>query len=283
MTAEMGTAEGHDEPPSDDGGALPVHVRRQRILERVNASTFVRVSDLSEAFNLSSVTIRSDLAALEKRGRIRRIRGGAIPRTLGEHEAPLDENVGANATEKAAIGAAAAARIENGQSLMLDAGSTTTAVAQALVDREELQDVTVFTNGLTVALALEPALPRIRTVVTGGSLRAMQHSLVEPLAMGMVDRLRVHTAIIGGNGAEPDAGFTTVSIEEADVKQKMLAAADARIFVLDGSKIGAASLYRVCEIDDADELITGESANPVSVESLRDAGLSVSVATGPTY
>src|SRR5439155_12183441 len=106
-------------------GDIPVEVRRNQMLGLVKAKEFVRVSDLSTRFRVSEVTVRGDLDALAERGQIRRVRGGAMPRTLPHPERPFEEMQGARVDEKAMIGRAAASLVSHGETVILDVGTTT--------------------------------------------------------------------------------------------------------------------------------------------------------------
>ena len=162
----------------------------------------MRVRDLSARFGVSTVTVRTDLQSLESHGRVRRIRGGAMPPGIERAEQPFEVAEHDLASEKAAIGGCAAALVADGDTVLLDVGTTTTAIARALVARADLREVTVVTNGLTVALVLERAWPRISVVVTGGTLRPLQHSLVNPLGTVLLDGLNASIAFIGCNGVD---------------------------------------------------------------------------------
>ena len=244
--------------------------RRARMLAVIQEQAFARVSDLSDRFGISEVTVRNDLAALAERGRIHRVRGGAIPRAALGHERPFEESVTSHALEKLAIGRAAAEVIGDGDSVIIDVGTTAVAAAHALVDRTELRDVVVFTNGLKTALELEHAVPRITVVVLGGTLRPLQHSLVDPLATHILERVSVGTLLLGCNGVHPTGGVTNINLPEAEIKRRMLEIASRRIVLADGSKIGRIELAHLCRADEIDMVITGESANEAIVESLRE-------------
>ena len=123
----------------------------------------------------------------------------------------------------------------DGDTVLLHVGTTTTAIARALVARADLRDVTVVTNGLTVALVLERAWPRISVVVTGGTLRPLQHSLVNPLGTVLLDGLNASIAFIGCNGVDGAGGVTNVNLPEAEVKRAMLLSARRPVVVADGS------------------------------------------------
>jgi DeoR family transcriptional regulator, aga operon transcriptional repressor len=244
-------------------------LRRDRMLAVIREHDFVRVGELSERFGISEVTVRSDLDALASRGEVHRIRGGAIPRTLPDKERPFEEQETSFAEEKVAIGRAAAQLVRDGETVLMDVGTTTAAAARALTARTELRNVTVFTNGLKTALELEAAAPRITVVLLGGTLRPLQHSLVEPMATLILDQINVHTVFLGCNGVDPTAGVTNVNLPEAEVKKRMLRAASRRVVLADGSKIGRVELAHLCPIEEVDLLITGESADEGVVEALR--------------
>lgn len=257
---------------------LPAALRRERMLELIGRTGFVRVGDLSEAFQVSDVTVRSDLDVLDGQQSIRRVHGGAVLRTAGQREPSFEEALESSAEEKRRIGAVAAASVVSGSSVLLDVGTTTAAIARALADRDDLADVTVITNGLTIALELERAIPRFQVVVTGGTLRPLQHSLVEPLASVLLERMHADVAFIGCTGVHPVGGVTNVNLPESDLKRVMVAAAGRAVVVADGSKLGRRHLGRIAAIGEVDGLITGESADEREVAALRDAGLPVTVA-----
>ncbi len=146
--------------------------------------------------------------------------------------------------------------------MLIDVGTTAAAAARAIAARTELDDVVVFTNGLKTALELEPASPRITVVVLGGTLRPLQHSLVDPLATLILEQISVKTVLLGCNGVDPVGGVTNINLPEAEVKKRMLAVASRRIVLADGSKLGRVEVARLCGIDDVDMVITGRSADP---------------------
>ncbi len=220
--------------------------RRDRMLAMINERAFVRVDELSSQFGVSEVTARSDLAVLSERGQIVRIRGGAMPRGGLGQERPFEEALASFAIEKLAIGRAAAALIQDGESVIIDVGTTALAAARALAARTELQDVVVFTNGLKTALELEPAIPRLSVVVLGGTLRPLQHSLVEPLATRLLEQVAVGTVLLGCNGVHPSGGITNINLPEAQVKRQMLKIARRRIVLADGGKVGRIELAHLC-------------------------------------
>jgi DeoR family transcriptional regulator of aga operon len=258
-------------------GDVPAEIRREQILTFIKARDFARVADLSARFRVSEVTVRGDLDVLAERGEIRRIRGGAMPRPSIQMERPFEEMKNARATEKSSIGRLAASLISSGETLILDVGTTTTEVARFLMQRDDLRDIIVFTNSLNIALELEEAIPRFTVVLTGGTLRPLQHSLVDPLGMLIFDRIKAHTAFLGCNGIDPVFGVTNINLPETEIKRHMLRSAKRRILVADGSKIGKVELANMCNLDDIDLLITDSSADPAILSTLRESGLEIMI------
>jgi DeoR family transcriptional regulator, aga operon transcriptional repressor len=261
---------------------LPARVRRERMLAMLRDRDFVRVGDLAHRFDVSEVTVRSDLDALASRGLLRRVRGGAVPRPASPTERPFEEAEIAFAAQKRAIGQAAAAMVSSGDTIVLDVGTTTTAVAHALAAREDLAEVTVFTSSLTIAIALERAHPRIAVVVTGGTLRPKQHSLVEPLAGFVLRSIHAGTVFLGCNGVEVAAGITNVNLPETEIKRLMVAATAQRVVCADSSKLGQVALAHVCSLEEIDVLLTDGDGDPRLVADLRETGLDVRLVTRET-
>jgi DeoR family transcriptional regulator of aga operon len=254
---------------------LPVPARRERMLQMIAEREFVRVADLSEAFGISDVTVRADLHALDRSASIRRVRGGAMARPRKRTEVCYEASLVTFPEEKRRIGEHAASMVEPGMSVLLDVGTTTTAIARALVARADLEQVSVITNGLTVALALEAAMPRVSVVVTGGTLRALQHSLVDPMATTVLDRVRADLVFVGCNGVDVSHGITHLNLPEAEMKRRMIASGQRCIVVADGSKLGQVHVGRVASLSEVSAVVTGASAENRVVADLRRAGTEV--------
>jgi DeoR family transcriptional regulator of aga operon len=247
------------------------------MLAEIKEREFVRVAELSSRFGVSEMTVRGDLDSLAAKGKVHRVRGGAIPRLIARQEQPFEDSVSSHAAEKVAIGQAAAALLGDGESVLIDVGTTAAATARAIAARTELDDVVVFTNGLKTALELEPASPRITVVVLGGTLRPLQHSLVDPLSTLILDQISVKTVFLGCNGVDVVGGVTNINLPEAEVKKRMLAVASWRVVLADGSKLGRVEVARLCDVGDIDLVLTGRSADPAVVDALRDRGCEVRV------
>jgi DeoR family transcriptional regulator of aga operon len=267
--------------PATANAPLDAPRRRELALALVAERGFVRVAELSRAFGVTTVTARADLDSLERQGGIRRVHGGAVPLSSPlaaerpEREPSFEEALEASVEPKRQIGEHAASLVRSGQSIILDVGTTTLQVARALRARADLEDLVVFTNGLSIALELEPEIPRFTVVVTGGTLRPKQHSLVHPLAGSMLDEVHVDLAFIGCNGVDPVHGVTNANLPEASVKSLMMRAAARSIVVADAAKLGEVHLGRIAAIDAFDGLVTDAAAPTPIVAELVDAGLAV--------
>ena len=249
------------------------------MLSLVRDREFMRVSDLSNIFGISEVTVRADLASLADQSLLQRVHGGAIVRDPQlAVERTFEEALDEYAAEKDGIGRNAAGLIRPGETVILDVGTTTTALARAIVAREDLTDVTVFTASLTNALEFEAAIPRISVVLTGGTLRPKQHSLVDPMASFIFENINVSVAFIGCNGVHPNYGITNVNLPEAEIKRKIVAAAQRTVVVADGSKLGNISVAKIADLSDIDQLITGPSAPEGVVAELGELGVDVEIA-----
>jgi DeoR family transcriptional regulator of aga operon len=257
---------------------LPAEVRQEMAHRLIEQRGFVRVRELSERFGVSTVTVRNDLHLLEDRGLAQRVHGGAMSSTRSGVERSFEEVSSERAAEKELIARAAALLVGSGDSILLDVGTTTAAMARALAARTDLHDLTVFTNGLKIALELERAHPRISIIVIGGTLRPKQHSLVFPLADRLLRDLNVNSVFLGCNGVDAAAGVSNLNLPEAEVKRAMINAAERCVVLADSAKVGVRTLAPVCPIDQVDVLVTDAHADSAHVAALRERGVDVVLA-----
>ena len=257
---------------------LPPALRRERMLAEIKEREFVRVAELSSRFGVSEMTVRGDLDSLAAKGKVHRVRGGAIPRLIARQEQPFEDSISSFAAEKVAIGQAAAALLEDGETVLVDVGTTAAAAARAIAARTELGDVVVFH---------ERAQDRARAragVAEGHRGRARRNAATAPTFArrpdGDADRradLPVKTVLLGCNGVDALGGVTNINLPEAEVKKRMLAVAARRIVLADGSKLGRVEVARLCDVGDVDMVLTGRSADQAAVDALRDRGCDVRV------
>lgn len=257
---------------------LPAEVRLQLTHQLLEQKGFVRVRELSERFGVSTVTARNDLQVLEERRLAHRVHGGAMPLAGPRGERPFEEVATQQAGQKAAIARTAASLVSSGESILVDVGTTTAALAHELVLRTDLVDLTVITNGIKIALDLEAAYPRFSIVVTGGTLRPKQHSLVDPLAAVMLQQLNVDTLFLGCNGLDAEAGVTNINLPEAAIKRTMIAAANRCVVLADSSKLGVRALAQVCALSDIDVVVTDDRADDAHLAAIRSQGVDVIIA-----
>ncbi len=255
--------------------SLEATFRHQEILEVLHRDGRLQVRKLAEHFGVSSVTIRTDLEYLEQRGLLRRTRGGAVPAETKRFELPLEETRQVHAREKERIGHHAAALVRDGETIILDVGSTTTELAKAL--SPSLRNVVVITSGLNIALLLE-SHPGITVIVTGGTLRPLQHSLVNPYGTLLLQEINADKAFIGCNGVHPDKGFTNTNLQEAEIKRAMMEAARETIVLADHSKLMQVAAARIGPLEAAHLLITDRKAKSEDLQALRQRGLEVALA-----
>ncbi|GAA6734924.1 DeoR/GlpR family DNA-binding transcription regulator [Thermus oshimai] len=254
---------------------LEAQLRQEKILELLRQNGEVRVRELAHLLGVSEVTVRSDLEQMERKGLLKRLRGGAVLWHTRRLELPLEVTRTVHAREKEAIGKKAATLIQDKDVVILDVGSTTTEVAKAL--SPELRDVVVITSALNIALLLE-SHPGITVIVTGGRLRPLQHSLVNPFGTLLLEELNADKAFLGCNGVHPDRGFTNTNLEEAEIKKAMVRAAREVYFLADHSKLLQVAPAKIAPLQAAKALITDRKARPEDLEALRQAGLTVELA-----
>jgi DeoR family transcriptional regulator of aga operon len=254
--------------------------RHDRILELMQEKGVAEVTALAELLGVSAVTIRGDLDALERLRLVRRIRGGAMLLRPARFERPLDVPGQSFSGEKQRIGEVAASLVRDGETIILDAGTTTLALAMALPG--SLTDVVVVTNGLDIATALQDH-PGIAVIITGGRLKPGRRagharSLISPFAANLLREINADTAFLCCAGVDAARGFTNGNWEEAEVKQSMIAAALRVVFVADHGKIGHVGSARIAPFEQADVLVTDSGATAADVQALEAAGLRVIVA-----
>jgi DeoR family transcriptional regulator of aga operon len=255
-----------------EGGAAH---RRRAILTKFRTQEFLSIFDLARSHGVSEVTIRGDIDALARKGGLTRIRGGVIRTSTFFLENPYEERRESFALDKAAIGYAAAQLIAPGDAVILDVGTTMMEIAKGILGRQDLDNVTIFTNGLNIALALEPAIGRIQIVVLGGTLRALQHSLVEPMGTTILEHITADIAFIGCNGVDPDTGVYITNLPEMTMKQHMMRAARRKVLAADASKLAQTAMARRCDISAFSDFITSGETPPEALSQIRELGVSV--------
>lgn len=248
--------------------------RQRRILSALEHGDSVRVSDLSRVLRVSEASVRRDLRDLEHAGLLTRTHGGAMGPRTAAFEPSLTQKEDQYRAEKAAIGRLAAEMVQDGEVVMLDAGSTTLAIARQLRSRRSL---TVVTNSLVVASEL--AGSRVELVVAGGSLRPHTRALVGPLAETALSGLQVDRLFLGANGVDLRKGITTPNLAEARTKRAMVDSAAEVVVVADHSKLGRLAFSVVCGLDRLRALVTDDAAPASFTQALENQGVKVYLAS----
>jgi DeoR family transcriptional regulator of aga operon len=247
--------------------------RRRQILDLVSQEGKVLVQHLAKRFSTSQVTIRQDLEALHAQGLLHRTHGGALPvRSAALLDRSLREKEKLFRREKHRIAAAAGRLVKGGQSVVLDSGSTTTAVARVL---RQFHQLTVITNAVNIAAEL--AGTPVEVILTGGILRENSFSLVGPLAEDALGRLSADILFLGVDGFDVRLGLTTPNLLEAKVNRVMIEIARRRVVVCDSSKFGIRSLSLISGPSAIHEVITDRGISNSDLTSLREAGIDVTV------
>lgn len=247
--------------------------RRRNILELVNRDGRVLVKDLAARFKTSEITIRKDLEMLQNQGQLHRAHGGALtvqPGTLVDPS--LQEKEKLHHKEKMHIAKAAAKLVEEGQSVLLDSGTTTTAIARAL---RGFRRLTVITNAVNIAVEL--AGSEVEVILTGGQLRKNSFSLVGPLVEETLRQLSADILFLGVDGFDTRIGLSTPHLLEARANKVMVEIARRTVAVCDSSKFGRRSLSSIAPVSAVHQVITDKGISNPDLRSLKDAGIEVTL------
>ena len=222
--------------------------RREVILEVLAEDSSVGVSALAKRLGVTMVTARADLAALEEEGVLVRTHGGALPAFHPKIFARTHEEK----EHKASIAKAAAAEIQNGDTVIISAGTTTALIAKYLLGK---RDIHIVTNN-TLLLTYARMNPQLRVTLVGGEFRSSEEGLVGPMALAALDQFHVSKTFIGIDGASVKQGFTAHFLESADLVRKMAEQADEVIVLSASSKFGKPGFARILPFEGVDTLIT---------------------------
>jgi DeoR family transcriptional regulator of aga operon len=252
---------------------LLVEERRRLIVELVQQHGRATVEELAGRFKTSPVTIRTDLEALARNAAIVRSHGGALPTRTRANDTPQSIKEKHRQPQKRRIGRAAAKLIRDGETIILDSGSTTIEIALALRDRT-WSELTVITNGLHIALELS-TIPSIRVIMLGGLLRPNSHSLAGMSAEQTLSQLSADRLFLGVDGIDSEVGVTTLDPQEAALNALMIRVSHEVVGVFDASKFGQRSLSSIAPVSALNVAITEKGASAKYVQSMIDSGVRV--------
>jgi DeoR family transcriptional regulator of aga operon len=247
--------------------------RRRETLELLRNEGRVLVRDLAKRFRTSLITIRKDLESLHHQGLLERTHGGALPiRTGALQDQTLHEKERLHKQEKLRIAAAAVKMIQAGQVIILDSGTTTTAIARGC---RQIRNLTIITNATNIAAELEGSSAEV--ILTGGTLRKNSFSLVGPLAEESIRKLSADMLFLAVDGFDVGYGLTTPNQLEARVNRAMSEAARRTIVVCDSSKFGRRSLSLIMPVSAVHETITDKDIPRHDLKALREAEIEVTL------
>ncbi|ADI14360.1 DeoR/GlpR family DNA-binding transcription regulator [Truepera radiovictrix] len=246
--------------------------RQQAILERLERSGRVSVAELSRELGVSEVTTRKDLQELEERSLLKRVYGGAVAAHRSKYNLSLGDKVGHLALNKQRIAEAALALIHDGDTLILDAGSTTLALARLLPGRR--RGLTIITNALPILAELSSA-EGFELISLGGLVRSHSLAMIGPQTVANLRALHADRAFLGATGVTLRGGLSTPNLIEAETKAAMVAAAESCAALVDHSKVGSSSLAPFAPWEALDVFVTDAPLPRDLSEHLRACGVRV--------
>lgn len=248
--------------------------RRRRIVEWIQEEGAARVRDLAQAFQVSEATIRQDLEKLEHDGLITREHGGAFLKSVPAQVHGLTLHHQENMDKKRKIGALAASLVTNGETIILDAGTTTTEIAARLTEK---RDLTVITNALNIALTLG-AVPGFAVHMPGGQFKAPTLSLSGDKAVDYFKNIFAGKLFLATAGVALDAGLTYPSFADLQLKEAMIKAASRVYLVADSTKINKSSFTRLSDLEVLHSFITDDGVSDADVQAFEARGIEVLIA-----
>ncbi|MEE1939337.1 DeoR/GlpR family DNA-binding transcription regulator [Streptomyces sp. TRM 70361] len=253
--------------------------RRQLILEMVRANGAVSLRELARVVQTSEVTVRRDVRALEAEGLLDRRHGGAVLPGGFTRESGFPQKAHVATAEKTAIADLAAGLVQEGEAVVVGAGTTTQELARRLA---RVPGLTVVTNSLLVAQALAHA-NRVEVVMTGGTLRGADYALVGSGAEHSLQGLRVSRAFLSGNGLTAERGLSTANMLSASVDRALVRAAAEVVVLADHTKLGVDTMFQTIPPDLITRLVTNEppaqdERAAAELQALADQGVQIAVA-----
>jgi DeoR family fructose operon transcriptional repressor len=245
--------------------------RQQKILDILNSKSSIKVMDIAELLNVSESTIRRDLQELEEKNLLMRTHGGAVgidnrtnfePSFIDKQDEKIDQKI--------SIAEVASMMIEDGDTIILDSGTTTLEIAKRIRSR----NITVITNSIDIASELSNK-EGIEIIVTGGSLRLNTRAMVGHLTEAVIKNFRVDKAFVGANGISIEDGVTTPNFIEAQTKKTMINYASKVIIVADSTKFNNVSFSIICPIKAVSMIITSRDIEQDIIKEYSEVGVDI--------
>ena len=254
-----------------NGSDMLIQERRNHLLGLIKRDGRVLVSEVSDGLGISRITIRKDLDFLESQGLVQRTHGGALsPQESTLLDLSLQEKGQKQLKEKEHIAKAAASLVEEGQCILLDSGTTTTAIAREL---RRFSRLTIITNAVNIATEL--AGTDFEVILTGGTLRKNSFSLVGPLAEEVLCEMHADILFLGVDGFDTKIGPTTPNVLESRVNRAMIKASTRVVAVCDSTKFVHRSLALIVPTKAIHTVITDNQLRDKDLETLTSIGVEV--------
>ncbi len=255
------------------GSIIPAD-RQQRIIDLLQKRGVVRVQDLSDMFNVSFLTIRRDLDALEQQGLLERSHGGAVLRQNMPQEPLFSQKMQRFRAQKSQIAHLTAQMIDDGDMVLINSGSTTLEVIRELLDKQ----ITIITNNIAAAHLAEDCACEV--IMLGGKYRSQSQSVAGDFALQSLSQVYANKAVIGVDGFSMKYGLTTPIMQEAEVTRTMIERTLGKVIVVaDSKKIGVVSNFKTVSVDQIDCLVTDQGGKDFLEDGeLEKSGISLEIA-----
>ncbi len=244
--------------------------RQQRILEVLQENRKVTVPDLSQQFGISEVTVRRDLHDLAENGQLRRAHRGALVAVTHPPEPPVIQRMNLEHAAKEAIAQAAVALVNEGDSIFIGSGSTTTFFARCLAYHARL---TIITNALNIAAELSALDTQHSVVVIGGVIRSPELSLLGHIAEQALNEVRINKIFMGVQSLSLESGWTTDHLPEVSTTRKILAMSDELIILADHTKFGHTGAAFIAPVTRVSTLVTDAQADAAFIQQIKEKGV----------
>lgn len=244
--------------------------RQDKIMQKLNESSSLKVIELAEKFNVSESTIRRDLQEMEEKGMLIRTHGGAVGKSATSFEPSFEEKQTERHAEKVGIGSIAASMIEDGDTIILDSGTTSLEIARHITSK----DITVITNSIDIAYELSQK-DNVEVIVAGGNIRKNTRAMVGYITERALNNFRVDKAFIGANGISIDDGITTPNFVEAQTKKAMISVANKVIICADSSKFNKVCFSVICPLRMVSAIITSDDLDESIIKEYKDSGAEI--------
>ena len=249
---------------------IGVDQRREEIMELVRSRGSVRVAEISKLYNVSEVTVRSDLEYLEAQGVLSRIHGGAVG--TGKHYINMDmsERYMSNSASKKALAAKVADLVDHNDTIFMNAGTTLTYVLHAIRGK---RNISIVTNSIQNAVEAS-TYPGFNVILLGGEIDEKYQFTYGNDTLSQLDKYHATKCILSVDGIHERDGLTLYYSNESGIVRKMIACADRTIVAADSSKLGKNTFSRVADIEDMDVLVTNTASHEL-LDFLREKGISI--------